>query len=165
MVTADIIARALNGRKAGGQWICQCPAHEDRRPSLAVRDGDGGIVLVFCHAGCKQSDVIDALKARDLWDALERTGVPTKLMPKPAAANDNLGKARWLWQRSQPIQGTVAEIYLRRERGICCPLPQTLRFLPAGRQHPPSMIAAFGFPVEPEPGLLSLDANESPRCT
>ena len=37
MVTADVIARALNGRKAGGQWICQCPAHEDRRPSLAVQ--------------------------------------------------------------------------------------------------------------------------------
>src|SRR5262249_12562849 len=103
---------------------------------------------------------IDALKARDLWETRERTFAQLKSKPKRATWTDNSGKARLLWQRSQPIRRTVAENYLRRERGICCPLPATLRFLPALGRHPPSMIAAFGFVAEPEPGVLSLREND-----
>jgi phage/plasmid primase-like uncharacterized protein len=36
-------------------------------------------------------------------------------------------KALWLWRRRQPIQGTIAEKYLRG-RGIVGPLPPTLEF-------------------------------------
>jgi hypothetical protein len=31
---ADVIAKALGGRKAGGGWKARCPAHDDG-------DGDG----------------------------------------------------------------------------------------------------------------------------
>jgi putative DNA primase/helicase len=60
-MTAETIARALGGRKAGQGWIAHCPAHDDRQPSLSIRDVDGK-VLVRCHAGCDQRDVIAALK-------------------------------------------------------------------------------------------------------
>jgi hypothetical protein len=50
-----------------------CPAHEDSNPSLSIKEVDGK-VLVRCHAGCSQVAVIDALKARGLWEAApERT--------------------------------------------------------------------------------------------
>lgn len=161
MITAEDIARALRGRRSGSEWMCPCPAHDDPTPSLAVRDGHDGRVLVHCHGPCEQEDVIDALKAVGLWETPERTSAPFKPRQKPPAkpATDNRGKARWLWQRSQPIQGTVAEIYLRRERGIFCPLPATLRYLSGSERHPPSMIAAFGFAAEPEPGMLSISEN------
>jgi hypothetical protein len=160
MNAAEDIARALHGRRTGGQWVCRCPAHQDKRPSLAVRDGDNGRVILHCHAGCNALDVISELKARGLWDERERTSAPFKPRPKPAAkpATDNRGKARWLWQRSQLIQGTLAEIYLRHERGISCPLPATLRFLPGNERYPPAMIAAFVIPEEHEPGSLSVNA-------
>ena len=62
-------------------------------------------------------------------------------------------KAAWLWSQRRPISGTIAELYLR-SRGITCPLPPTLGFLPATGTYPPAMIAAFAIPDEPEPGLL-----------
>jgi putative DNA primase/helicase len=65
-VTAAEIARHLHGRKLPSGWIARCPAHDDREPSLSIRDVDGK-VLVHCHAGCHQRAVIEALKARGLW--------------------------------------------------------------------------------------------------
>jgi Toprim domain len=155
-VSAAEIAAVLGGRRTGGQYICRCPAHDDRRPSLAVRDADDGRVLVHCHGPCEQDDVIDALKALGLWEGMERRSAPLEPKPPTKPAADNCGKARWLWWHSRPIERTVAEIYLRRERGIACKLPPTLAFLPPRNadQHP-AMIAAFGLCDEVEPSVLS----------
>jgi len=66
MIDAERIATALNGKRSGNKWMAQCPAHDDRKPSLSIRDGDNG-VLVHCFAGCSQTAVIDALRSRGLW--------------------------------------------------------------------------------------------------
>jgi putative DNA primase/helicase len=66
-MNAAEIARHLRGRKMPSGWIARCPAHEDRNPSLSLTDGEGGRLLVHCHAGCEQIAVIDALKALGLW--------------------------------------------------------------------------------------------------
>jgi hypothetical protein len=76
------------------------------------------------------------------------------------AAIDRLGKARWIWSKRQPIIGSIAEKYLRRARGYDGDrLPATLGFLPARGEHGPAMVAAFGFPDEPEPGALAIAGN------
>jgi hypothetical protein len=67
-MTADSIIRGLEARRSGSAWMAKCPAHEDSNPSLSIRE-DGGKVLLHCHAGCSQRDVVDALKARGLWEA------------------------------------------------------------------------------------------------
>ena len=72
---------------------------------------------------------------------------------------DRLAKARWLWSRRKPIAGTIAERYLREGRGITCPLPATLGFLPPHGEYPPAMIAAFGLAHETEPGLIVIGNN------
>jgi putative DNA primase/helicase len=64
VTTAENIAKALGGRKAGSGWMARCPAHEDREPSLSIAEAGNGKVLVRCHAGCEQQHVIAALKAR-----------------------------------------------------------------------------------------------------
>lgn len=64
---AETIAAALGGRKAGNGWIARCLAHDDRKPSLSIRDGHDGKVLVHCHAGCEQQTVIQALRDQGLW--------------------------------------------------------------------------------------------------
>ena len=58
-MTADSIARALKARRSGTGWMAKCPAHDDHSPSLSIRDFDGK-VLLHCHAGCAQTDVIEA---------------------------------------------------------------------------------------------------------
>jgi hypothetical protein len=55
-VNVDDIARALKARRSGSCWMAKCPAHDDRNPSLSIRD-DGAKVLVRCHAGCSQRAV------------------------------------------------------------------------------------------------------------
>src|SRR4051812_40052775 len=52
----------------GGEWKAQCPAHDDRTPSLSVTDTENR-ALFFCHAGCDGKDVLKALGLtnRDLF--------------------------------------------------------------------------------------------------
>jgi hypothetical protein len=56
-----LLAAADGGRRVGGQWLVRCPAHDDRKPSLAVRERDDGVLLLRCHAGCATEDILDAL--------------------------------------------------------------------------------------------------------
>ena len=54
----------------GLTWRTHCPAHGDDRPSLDVTETPDGKVLVICRsAGCGQTDVIAALRTRNLWAA------------------------------------------------------------------------------------------------
>ena len=62
----DELAASLKGRQSKDGLMCLCPAHNDKNPSLSITEKDGKI-LVFCHAGCSQDQVIDALKSRNLW--------------------------------------------------------------------------------------------------
>ena len=61
MTVNEFLAR-LDGVKGGhGQWTAKCPAHDDRRASLSVSVGEGGQVLLNCHAGCSTEDICAAL--------------------------------------------------------------------------------------------------------
>ncbi len=66
-MTLNSVAHALKARRVGKAWIARCPVHDDRNPSLSLDEKDG-TVLVYCHAGCDQQDVIDALKERGIWE-------------------------------------------------------------------------------------------------
>ncbi|MBM9615985.1 DUF3631 domain-containing protein [Desulfobulbus rhabdoformis] len=75
----DRIGEALGGKqKTGGGWICHCPAHDDKNPSLSVDPGDNGKVVVKCWAGCSQLDVISALRIRGLWPENPTSGNAAK---------------------------------------------------------------------------------------
>ena len=39
-MTAETIAKAVGGRKAGGGWTARCPAHDDQTSSLSIRSAD-----------------------------------------------------------------------------------------------------------------------------
>ena len=81
-MTAESIAAAVNGRKVGSGWMGRCPAHDDRKPSLSISAGNDGRVLVRCHAGCDQADVIAALRSIGLWEAGDRRGLGRSLRPR-----------------------------------------------------------------------------------
>ena len=68
MINAAFIANALQKSKQNSSgWMACCPAHDDHNPSLSISESEDGKVLVKCFAGCTQSNVIDALKAKGLW--------------------------------------------------------------------------------------------------
>jgi len=70
MAAAELLIRSLGGSIASG--MCRCPAHDDDHPSLHVANGDNGKLLVHCHAGCSQEEVLAALKAQGWWPSDNR---------------------------------------------------------------------------------------------
>lgn len=44
-----------------GYYIACCSAHQDKSPSLAVRELQDGRVLVHCFAGCSVEDILAAI--------------------------------------------------------------------------------------------------------
>ncbi|MCL1826002.1 MAG: DNA primase [Betaproteobacteria bacterium] len=73
-----------------GCWVARCPAHEDRRPSLSIRETDDGRLLVHCFAGCETPDVLAAigLSLPDLFP--ERIGEHFAPERRPFPATDVL---------------------------------------------------------------------------
>lgn len=148
-MTAETIAMALGGRKVGQGWTARCPAHDDREPSLSIRNADGK-VLVRCHAGCDQRDVIAALKERGLWDgkahsSLRKSRHRKVSPPRPHPDQvERSAMALSIWQSTIAAESTPVEAYLA-SRGLTCSLPPSLRFH-RGLKHPlggtwPCMVA------------------------
>lgn len=58
----NILNRVEKLRKTGtDRWVCCCPAHDDKSPSLAIRALDDGRILLHCFAGCETHDVLEKL--------------------------------------------------------------------------------------------------------
>lgn len=57
-------------------WLACCPAHEDRSPSLSIKEADDGRLLLKCWAGCSADEVVGAvgLAMADLFPP--RPGAP-----------------------------------------------------------------------------------------
>ena len=151
-MSADIIAKALHGKTSLG-WIACCPAHDDRTPSLSISDGDDGRVLVHCHAGCEQAQVITALRSRGLWnderDRRFKRPAPLKAANRRLLSQDRDNPERTvaalaIWRSAALANCTPVETYLV-SRGLRFPPPATLRFR-RGLKHPsggiwPAMVA------------------------
>ena len=68
MTNAERAHSILGGKpKAGGGFMCPCPAHDDETPSLSVDDDKNGKLLVKCMSGCTQEAVIHGLKDVNAW--------------------------------------------------------------------------------------------------
>jgi hypothetical protein len=155
---ANSIAKALGGRRAGAGWTARCPAHADSTPSLSISVSSNAKVLVHCHAGCDQAQVIGALKFRGLWRDQSSRSFTRDYLSKPVKDPvlydaDRTLVAKSLLTKSVPAKGTPVETYLKK-RSLNILLPATLRFLPPTGDYPPTMLAAFGMAQESEPGVL-----------
>lgn len=57
-----ILPRLESVRKTGpSSWTARCPAHQDKSPSLSIREAADGRVLIYCFGGCGATDVVLAL--------------------------------------------------------------------------------------------------------
>jgi len=74
MLDAEAIASGLHKpKRAGpGKYVACCPAHDDKTPSLSIENAPDGKILVHCHAGCSQDEVIGALRNLGLWHKQSR---------------------------------------------------------------------------------------------
>lgn len=85
MSAENLLSRLERIKRTGaGRWQARCPAHDDRGPSLSVRELDDGRVLVHCFAGCDPHSILSAVDLtfddlyppRDLGHHAKREGRP-----------------------------------------------------------------------------------------
>ncbi len=71
MTAADTLIARLDKVKSTGpdSWVACCPAHEDKRPNLSIKQLDDR-TLIHCWSGCGAADVVAAigLSLADLFD-------------------------------------------------------------------------------------------------
>lgn len=144
MTPLDRVRSALQsaGSTKQGPADWTCPAHEDQRASLSVKEGREGRVLLRCHAGCTLDQILAALRLakRDLF--AERPARPeivatydytdqhggllyqvVRYSPKGFRQRrpDPNGRGGWLWD----LKGTRRVLYH---------LPQVLAAVADGRE-------------------------------
>src|SRR2546430_5017390 len=86
-----VAALQQGGRRVtprGESWMAQCPAHDDRRASLSIREGRQGQALLKCHAGCRWRDIAAALdlEVGALFVSDRRPDRPSPPAPLPRTA-------------------------------------------------------------------------------
>lgn len=157
---AKLLDRLQGVRQSGpGRWLAKCPAHEDRSPSLSVRELDDGTALIKCFGGCGAADVLAAvgLELKDLFPRRGRAGhreidaatwaiyrdEPRRAghRPQPTRAtapteHRTLSEyGRELWCESQSLAG-AARAYLEARACVIPPADGDLRWHPKLRHAP-----------------------------
>lgn len=74
-------------RTGSGRWMARCPAHDDKGPSLSVRELDDGRVLIHCFSGCHVESVLGiiGLEIGDLFPERLADQAKPERRPFPAA--------------------------------------------------------------------------------
>ncbi|OHB70152.1 MAG: hypothetical protein A2V70_14830 [Planctomycetes bacterium RBG_13_63_9] len=75
-----LLSKLPDAKRAGNGWSARCPAHEDRRASLSVSEGEDGWALVHCHAGCPAEAICAGVGLRlgELMPAANTLPMPHK---------------------------------------------------------------------------------------
>lgn len=128
---AKDITATLGGRWYDSYGVVRCLAHDDRNPSLVLRDGDSGCLLVHCYAGCGAREVLSEFCKRGL---LEREVIGSYRLRKGDRPHDKredpalrrIHAARNIWAGTVNVAGTESEAYLR-SRHFNGVIPPTLR--------------------------------------
>tara|TARA_R110000796_G_scaffold65477_3_gene151222 strand:- start:4081 stop:4962 length:882 start_codon:yes stop_codon:yes gene_type:complete len=135
MTDVRTISIALSGKWHGQYGTAPCPVCQPERRhdqnALSLKGGDKGI-LAFCHkSGCQFRDIAASLGlAPGTINRSDPEFFKQRERDRKAEAGKRSRQAQAVWAETQPITGTIAEIYLRG-RGITCALGDTLRFHPA----------------------------------
>ena len=62
MAIDDVLSRLDAVKRTGdGRWRARCPAHDDRRPSLSLREMPDGRILMRCLAECPTESVLSTI--------------------------------------------------------------------------------------------------------
>jgi hypothetical protein len=134
-------------QKCSGGWIDRCPAHDDHRPSLSIKETPEGKLLLYCFAGCTFEEIIRAAALPDS-NFRDQNAYRSKYDTTKAAFDlkQRVSKAEDIWQETGILAGTLAEAYLAN-LGIEC-WGDDIRFHPnlyfsQTKSHAPAMVCAI----------------------
>lgn len=103
----------LGSRQVGGKW--QCPAHNDREPSLSVKRHRNELDIVFhCHAGCSDDSVREALG----WEWPDFYHPDTRGRTTSPSVTSPLVSTSLVSARKRPDLATLEAEWKRGEREV-----------------------------------------------
>jgi hypothetical protein len=134
MMTAQILCTQLGGRWYGRYGAAPCPACQPERRkgqnALTISDGSSSLLANCKKAGCSFQQIAAAAGLiQGAVKAPSASDVARRKAEEQANAARRTWQAKVVWSETLPINGSIAEHYLR-QRGITCELPDTLRFHP-----------------------------------
>lgn len=105
-MSAEALLQRLDHVRArgSGRWSARCPAHDDRGPSLSIKETPDGTTLVHCFAGCSV-DAIVAAAGLDLADLFP---------PRDGAPGSGAAPRRRAFSASDALAALHADLHL------CC---------------------------------------------
>jgi putative DNA primase/helicase len=114
MKTEEIISRLKGVHRSPQGWMGQCPAHEDRSPSLSICEREGKILL-HCFAGCAIESICAAIaiKVSDLFP--NSCILPKRVPPRVRVFEGKLASLR---SRLTPLERerNVTVVIVKREQ-------------------------------------------------
>lgn len=117
----DDFLSLLTGVKPGhnGQFTALCPAHDDRRPSLSVKQS-GRRICLKCFAGCENPDILKALdlQPRDLFLDNVKREERVKRLVATFSYQDSTGQEVYQIRRYEP---KTFEVWHLTENKFHCP--------------------------------------------
>jgi hypothetical protein len=122
--------RPCGARPAALRWRGRCILCG--KDAFVLAQGRSGTALVYCFAGCERAALLAELRRRGLDDTHDPDRARRETAPvakPPAPPLDWSSRAEHLWQKGEPIEGSLVEVYLRR-RGCALPRSDEIRFLP-----------------------------------
>ena len=105
MTLNAFISKFTDPKKSGTNWIAKCPAHNDQNPSLSISEGDGGRILLKCHAGCTFDAIAKALEIPQselIGDDKARQRKPRATLTKTYSYTDEQGTELFQKCRFEP---------------------------------------------------------------
>ena len=138
------ISQLAGVKRSGSNYQARCPAHEDRKASLSVKEGDDRRVLLLCRAGCETTDVLAAM-GLSFSDLYVRDGASNGATNghsngvNPSARNGSSRQARpadersaWLsWERKTGLSREVWE-----QEGVTYEAASQEFQFPSGKRRP-----------------------------
>ena len=89
MTPIENLLSRLSGVKQTGRnrWTAICSAHNDKKPSVNVKESDNGQILIICRAGCATHSVLASigLTFADLYEKPLGHHVKPERRPFPSA--------------------------------------------------------------------------------
>jgi hypothetical protein len=62
MTIINLLARLEKVKRTGTEsYIACCPSHNDKNPSLSLRDLPDGRILIHCFAGCNSNSILSSI--------------------------------------------------------------------------------------------------------
>ena len=160
---ADLLPHLKGVRKSGDQYVARCPAHDDRRPSLSIAQGDDGHLLLYCHAGCTFEQIISALRLPPSPPGGRGAGGEGLIQPPPTPIPPDAAWQERAWDllrdavdRLMSPDGERARAWLH-QRGLtdATIADSMLGYVPADGRHAPAVWGLDGdAPVSVPRGIL-----------